>query len=104
MAESGGNYLGKGRAQRTAAIDRARLDRDFGPGSAGQMTDFMNDRTVLCGDNQQHQAQHSVQMSGQCSGVSATRHMQKLTESAANCSIHAPSSPCRTRRAAGAIG
>ena len=90
MAESGGNYLRKGRAQRAAAIDRARLDPEFGGAVSGarQMTDFMNDRTLLSGDKQQYQAQHSVQVTHQGSGVSATRHMQKLTESAANCSIH----------------
>jgi len=101
MAESGGNYLCKGRAQRAAAIGRARLDPEVGGAmSARQMTDFMNDRTLLRGDEQQHQAQHSVQVTHQSSRTSATPHMQKLTESATNCSIHASSSHRRTRRPA----
>lgn len=106
MTESGRDDLRKGRAQRAAAIDRARLDREVGAmGTARQMTDFVNDRTLLSGDDQQHQAQHSVQVTHQSPGVNATRHVQKLTESAANCSIHAPLRLCRTRRrAADAIG
>jgi hypothetical protein len=105
MAESGGDDLCKGRAQRAGAIDCARLDPDVGTVSARQVSDFMNDRTLLSGDDQQHQAQHSVQMTHQSSGVRATRHVQKLTESAANCSMHAPAaSRWLPRRAADAIG
>lgn len=98
MTKSGRNDLRKGRTQRAAAIDRTRLDAEVRAVNARQMTDFMNDGTVLSGDDQQHQAEHSVQVPHQSSGVSATRHMQKLTESVANCSIHASSS--RRRRAA----
>jgi hypothetical protein len=106
MAESGRDDLRKDRAQRATAIGRARSDPEVGAmGTARQMTDFVNDRTVLSGDDQQHQAQHLVQVTHQSSGVNATRHVQKLTESAAICSIHAPSQQCRTRRrAADAIG
>lgn len=91
----------KGWAERAVAIESARFDPEAGAMSAArQMTDFMNDGTLLSGDDQQHQAQHSVYETYQGSGVSATRHMQKLTESAANCSIHAPSWLCRTHRTA----
>ena len=87
MAESRRNHLRKRRAQRTLAVDRARLDPEVGAVSARQVADFVNDRTLLSGNDQQHQAQHSVQMARQGSEVRATRHEQKLTESAANCSI-----------------
>jgi hypothetical protein len=53
MAESGRDDLRKGRAQRAAAIDRARLDPEVGAMSAArQMADFVNDRTLLSGDDQ----------------------------------------------------
>ena len=91
MAESGGHDLRKGRAQRTAAVDCARLDPEAGAMSARQVAYFMNDRTLLSGDDQQDQAQHSVQVTRQGGEMRVTGRAQKLTESAVNCSNYAPS-------------
>ena len=54
MAESRRNHLRKRRAQRTLAVDRARLDPEVGAVSARQVADFLNDRTLLSGNDQQH--------------------------------------------------
>ncbi len=89
MTEGRGSRLCEGGAQSARIVRKAAgITVNIDTLNAGEMAEFMNDRALLRGDQQQHEKQCLAHLSHLIRNHFTRSHSGKLTESRTQCSIH----------------